>query len=756
MSDTTSIRARYSRTVYNAGPDGSEYCVINCITETTEGLPTEVISRNTRKGGKCEITITGYSLPEYDNVEVEYYGEWVSHKSYGPQFDARGGYSVIAPQNEYGMRIFLASGIIKGIGPKTASKIVDKFGAETFTVLSEEPERLLSIPRITKKKVALISASYRSVVHLSKLAAFLGSHNISVAITSAVYAKYEDSAIDVISSNPFALLNINGVGFTTADRMAKELGIMLNSHVRIIGCLKSIYQDATAKGNIYITRDIASVELYKRLNDGFNSEIVSREDISNAIDGAINDNEFVIRGGVRLFSASMDRCERNVAVKITQLLNSDKQESLSFQYINELENWQERNNNIVLSEKQREAIIGSLMSKISVITGGPGTGKTTILKAIMEIYQKLNKNKAVTLLAPTGRAARRMTESTEYPASTIHSALGLLSGDDLTQDNCGIILERGIIVVDEMSMVDIYVANALCNSIDVLYHQVVFIGDADQLPSVGPGNVLREIIRSSEVPVTTLDVIYRQSAKSTIISNAHKINTGDTNLEYDDTFQFISASDEEFAQKRIIDLYKVESAKHGVENVVILSPFRKRGNVCANMINREIQGVVNPQRVGDMSVTLSNYTVRQRDRVIQTRNTQVVSNGDIGIVKNIDTAIDGDGDKEPVITIEFENGVTVSYEKEEMKNVDLAYALSIHKSQGSQYDTVIIPLMTSHSIMLKRNLLYTAVTRAKKNVIIVGQKSAIRDCILTCDNDKRNTLLADRIHSYRNISRNKK
>jgi len=385
-----------------------------------------------------------------------------------------------------------------------------------------------------------------------------------------------------------------------------------------------------------------------------------------------------------------------------------------------------------------------LGNRCSIITGGPGVGKTATLRAILDIYRRLNPDHELLLAAPTGKASRRITEQTGLPAFTLHSAMGIVSEEDM-EEKSPEFLTADFVVVDEYSMVDMRMTYALFQRLKPGV-QILFVGDPDQLPSVGPGNVLRELLRSGVVPTAVLDTVFRQASNSRIYLNAHAVNNNDTHLIYGDDFALYEAKDGSTAAALVIKAYLSEVKRKGIEGVQILSPFRKRGAVGADQLNKEIRDLINPARKGVNELRHGARVFREGDRIIQTKNNNTVSNGDVGVIERIYQDEDG----ETLVDIRLFDGRAVTYTGDLMDDVDWSYCITIHKSQGSEVPTAIIPLLKEHYIMLRRNLLYTAISRAKEKVILIGQRQAVYMAIHRSDVDKRNTVFADRIVAYLN------
>lgn len=748
----SSIVANYIRRLNSSE---SYFCVCLCNTKKgEEGIPLEVKTKNTKKGS-IDFVAVGYALPTYTGIDIKFIGQWESSK-YGSQFKVSS-FEIITPETEEGIYSFLTCGRIKGIGPRNARAIIDRFGTESLKVLEDTPEKLLSIRGIGERKLQRIVKSYRASAHLNRIGTFLGQYGVGIEKAISVYEKLGPECVDLIKVNPFILMEVEGIGFLTADKIARSLKTMLTSSKRIDAALVYLFEQVKSEGNLYCEEELLKQRALKLLNEGLEEMKLSPELFDNIFSQLVLEGKFIKRLGRYVFSKETETVEKELSQAIHYHMSlKDISENLKDKYMKCFEKWvktQNESDGVVLSDAQKNAVRTALCNKLSIITGCPGTGKTMIVKTIIEIIQEVTPSRSITLLAPTGKAARRMAEVTKMPAYTIHKTLGIFQAKEEMLISAAL-PDEGIVIVDETSMVDIFVANSLFRALPYS-SQIVFVGDPDQLPSVGPGNVLREMIRSKEIPVAVLDKIYRQGPTSSIAENSARINSGNTVLKINESFRFYKTENEQDAQKQVIELYIEEVNRVGSENVVILSPTRRIGAVSVNELNKAIQEIANPQRYGELSVTIGAVSYRCRDRIIQLKNTEFISNGDVGVIRKINTITDEDGDQEIRFDIEFEGGYCIEYSKEDMKNVDLAYSLTIHKSQGTEFKSVICPILnTAPDVMLKRNLLYTAVSRAKEKCILVGDAPAIRKCILTNDVHKRKTFMADRIHAHRVKSRN--
>lgn len=704
-------------------------------------LPVSISSKKS-KGKPIYVTVVGFSLPQEEYFDVIYKGEWIENLKYGMQFKVKS-FQKCLPNTRKGIVKYLSSKTFRGIGKMTATLIVDQFGEETLNVIRDNPEKLLAIRGITKTKLKTIVSSYEQAESYNTLSVFLGMYGISPEKISIINKRWGSDAVKMIRSNPYIVCEIPGIGFQTAEVIARGIDdreILCSSERIKAAILYGLKQDTAVNGNVYSNAADLQRESLRLLNEDSKVQI-SVQSYNQAMTDLIKTRQTVIRSHTLVYSRQNDESEQKPAHKIIDLL-SRKIEIDSKSLDREL------TKNSTLSQKQKEAVRNSLMNRVSVITGGPGTGKTTILKCLIKIYEDIVK-KPVTLLAPTGRAARRMSDSSGLQASTIHSAIHLYA-DDLPF-GASVELDEGLIVVDEMSMVDQFLLDRMLRCVTSLNYQIVFVGDVDQLESVGAGSVLRELILSDTVPVTRLTEVFRQGEDSAIIvENANAINRGECLLKQSDRFTFSQVNNDEAALQTILDLYEKEVRVWGMDNVSILCPMRHRGLVCVDELNRKIQNLINPVKSGEPIYRLAGKEFRLRDRVIMTKNTEYASNGDIGVLNDIAFDKDEDGSTNTVFTISWDNGSEHSYEKEEMQDIDLAYAITIHKSQGSEYSSCIIPILSSQQFMLRRNLFYTAVTRCKERVnVVFDNRKAVQTAIIRNETGKRNTLFALRLKTYR-------
>ena len=684
-----------------------------------------------------QITVTLNGMAPLIGQLLEIEGEWVKHPKFGQQFKATT-YKTVAPTEISGIEKFLASGAINGIGPAMAKKIVAEFGEKTLEIIAKSPNELLKVPGIGKKTAEKISTSYLEQSELTEIMVWLENHGISNTYAGKIFAKYGSFAIDIMEKDIYRLFqDIEGIGFLTADKLAFNLGIQRDDKRRIISGIDYALMQLCNNGHCCIP-EMALVDKTAKILQVNNQIIftILKERIDN---GSLNTE--VVGGETLIYPPYLYYAEKKVATRLLQLQQAT--EPLSENNLSLFIKVWEKDNQIQLAQKQKEAIKACLHHGVLVLTGGPGTGKTTVIKGILSILKA--QGLKIRLAAPTGRAAKRLSETTGQKALTIHR---LLEANNLAQDDnlqLGFSkdiddqLDADVIILDEVSMVDIVLMHHFLNAVPDGC-RIILVGDTDQLPAVGPGSVLKDIIRSQKIPAIRLDEIFRQAQTSMIIQNAHIINAGrlpDLRKQYSD-FVFYELNDDTSITQKILDLCTKDLPHEGfdvLKDVQILSPMHRF--LCGvENLNLMLQEQLNPKKNQD-ELKYSSQTFRVGDKVMHIRNNyqKNVFNGDIGFIQDINNE---------KLTVDYFDHI-VTYEKNELNELTLAYASSVHKSQGSEYKVVIIPLSTSHYIMLQRNLLYTAITRAKQKVIIVGSKKALMTAIQSNRTQKRYTLLAERL-----------
>ena len=719
--------ALYEKTIYQNETNG--FCIYS-MTSEDEDIPEEA-RRGYCRDNKIHFSVTGYHLPAVHDVMLELVGKWEKSR-YGLQFHVES-YTEIIPRTHSGIIAYLSSGLIKGIGRSTAELIVSKFGIEALDIIENEPKRLLEVKRISEKKLEKIMDSYNSSKGLKDIMTFLGPFGVTANKAKKIQEHFGSSSIEVIQQSPFLLCEISGFGFKTVDEIARKVNFQPADPLRLEGGIIFVLEDAKDNGHLFLQQEELLTKALELLTERVPENAVNELMVRKVY------KEMCTYGKLHLeepfvYLPQFYHFEKQTANVVAKMLRKTVKALPNLEkYLQEAQ----KENEIMLSDRQMEAVRMCMQNQFSVITGGPGTGKTTVLKVILSVYRKLHKGREILLTAPTGRAARKMSESTGFPYScTLHSALGLTS-DDIHYDE-NMVLSADFVIVDETSMVDMQLAYYLFNSLGT-HTKLLFVGDVDQLPSVGAGNVLNELISSGIVPVTVLDMVFRQKDTSRIPLNAHSIKNGEAKLLYGDDFMFIPAETPEDAAKIIRDKYWEQVSLHGTEQVQVLSPFRVKSEAGASRLNVTLRELVNPCMDKRYELNLGSRTIRYKDKVMQTKNMDDVSNGDIGFVSNIDRE-----DEFPV-TVTFSDARIKQYSSDELGCIDLAYATTIHKSQGSEYECVILPMLSAFYVMLQRALIYTGITRAKKKVIIVGQKRALFTAIHRNDNIRRNTALADRI-----------
>lgn len=677
-----------------------------------------------------QVKAVGYCLPVADHLRYEMQGHWSRHQNHGLQFEVESYDEVLIPSKE-GIIAYLSSGKIKGIGPKVAERIYRAFGLRTLDVLDKEPERLLSIPGIGEDKLKKICDSYLENRGARDVVAFLAPHGITPNRAVKLYKEYGNQAMEIVKNHPYQLCEMTGIGFKTADKIAMNMGVNLLSTERVDEGLLFTLVDAESKGHLCMEKHPFIKACLKILN----TPQLTEEMAANRAARLVYSGQLVsYRGNV--YRAKNAYAETQLAEQLCQQMRTGKK-NICTNLDDELDE-EERLMGLKLAPEQRDAVKMALTQGLSVITGGPGTGKTLIQKAILDIYRRQYPRAAICCSAPTGRAARRMEQQAGCTASTVHKALGLVADEDGSYGEPEII-EADLILVDEVSMLDIYLAGFLFGAIEY-GKRIVLIGDADQLPSVGPGAVLSEIIASGRIPVVRLDKVFRQDSGSRIATNAKKIRHGDTSLEYGDDFQFIPSPNMQVSAEKIAELYLQETKKYGIDNVALLTPYRQKTETGANALNERLRELVNPGGLGKPEIIRGKRIFRCGDKVMQIKNKDDVNNGDIGYIRNIS----GSGE-DTTVQIDFGDGRMKEYEPAELDMLDFGYAFTVHKSQGSEYKSVIINLQCAHYNMLTRPLIYTAITRGKERVAIVGEKRALCIAIKKTDTEKRGTCLAQRL-----------
>lgn len=707
------------------------------------------------------ITVVGY-LPFIaigDCLKLQ--GKMVVHQDYGEQFKIDT-FEKLMPQNAAALEKYLASGTIKGIGPATARKIIDKFGEETLNVFKLEPLRLSEIKGISKDKAYEMGEEFNEKWEVWQIVSFLESFGIGANNSKRVYDALGVNAVEKIQENPYILVDIvYGINFNNIDKIAMQIGIPMDSDYRIRSGIKYALLVASYNGNTCARKDVL-VQYVQDILD------VPRENIE---DNLINLNvvsEIHIeekQDGEYVYLEPIYKAEKNIAERLIALRNAKNIKILK-NFDNEIKKHQEKLD-IELSEKQFEAVRQINENNVCIITGGPGTGKTTTIKCVIEIYK--SHGKKVVLCAPTGRAAKRMSETTGEEAKTIHRLLeiGKFDEDRLASVDTDVApVDGDVIVVDEMSMVDVFLMNYLVKAI-YLGTKIIFVGDPNQLPSVGPGSILKDLIDSGSFSTVHLDKIFRQAAKSKIIVNAHNVNNGksfigkkDYSEDSENDFFYINESNQDKMLYQVLSLSKERLKNYGdydfFTNIQVLTPTKK-GKLGTKELNKALQESLNPKTEGVLEKNYGEIVFREGDRVMQVKNNYDiywekgskndlrtydagtgVFNGEIGRISKIDNT-------ERQLEVDFDDGKVAWYAFSDLEQLEHAYSITIHKAQGSEFDVVILAIPQSSSMLLTRNLLYTGITRAKKLLIVIGNSKLIEFMINNTDTKKRNTGLREKL-----------
>lgn len=696
----------------------------------------------TIKSYNQDITVTGYLPSLQAGQEVKLNGIWGFHKKFGKQFQAKSCLTNL-PETISGLKKYLGSGLIKGIGKVYAENLVNKFGTDILKIIDQAPERLKEVDGIGQKRLDIITKAWQDQKEIANIMVFLQDKGISTNFASKIYKQYKNESIAVLTENPYRLAGeIWGIGFKSADEIAQKIGFPLNSPKRIQAGICFAITQATQNGHLYIELNELKEKTIELLNL---NNLINSQDIKLLLKKSLI--ELYDKNTIKLITykdthyitlAQYYFCENNVSNKIKNLLNYKS--LLNFDIDNIYNSFrQEQSGTINLNEDQQRGIITSLQSKITVITGGPGTGKTTLIKKLLSI---LDQHKvSYKLAAPTGRAAKRITEGTGKLAFTVHR---LLEFDPTTMafvHNERNALKLDFLIIDESSMIDIFLANSILKALPNYAH-ILFIGDIDQLPSVGAGNFLSNLIQSEKVPCVRLTQIFRQAQDSLIIVNAHKINKGEfpvSNLpETKKDFIFIKEEVAEKVPDILSNIFGTYLKKYNINisDAIVLTPMN-RGVVGTHSINHFMQEFLNPVDNYKEQINHAGTIYRVNDRVMQIKNNydKHVYNGDMGIIDFIDK-------EEKILRVNYQEKI-VEYDFDELFELVLSYAVSIHKSQGSEYNAVIIPIFMQHFMLLQRNLIYTGITRAKKLCIFIGQPKAVAIGIRNNQGKKRVTFLKE-------------
>ena len=718
----------------------NKFCIVVVKTADTS-IPEQARDKRRYKDHLIRFTAVGYEIPMTDAVELELEGEWVNGK-YGMQLQVEQ-WREIVPKTREGVLSYLGSGLIKGIGEKTAAEIVARFGTGTLDILENHPERLLEVRGITENRLEDIRTSFAESRMLRDIMTLLAPFKLTPKTALKIYQHFGPACLDLLKKSPFELCQIPGFGFRRVDAIVRKTDNRPRDPMRIRGALHCTLDEAKGKqGHLFLGREELCKTAFKLLNEKIPlPELrVKTEEVERELDAMILSGS-VVSMRDNIYHPAAFAQEDETASRIARLLAEERPPMKDISAVIEAVREEQ---GLRTSGKQESAVRTAFLYNLSVITGSPGTGKTTVLKIILETYRRLYPDRKIMLMAPTGRASRRMAESTGFEeACTLHSGLCLVSEEDEgSRDRKKDGLDADLVIVDEFSMVDMWLASKFFPALKK-GAKIVLVGDPDQLPSVGAGNVFKELIQCGLVPVTVLDEIFRQAKDSLIAHNARFIHDGNTKLYYGNDFQLLPCDSQEDAAAAIIERYCQEIEGNGIEHVQILSPFRTEGAASSDHLNAAIREIVNPFRSTEDEIRVGTKTFRVGDRIMQTRNTDKVSNGDLGFIRYIEDTPEGKR-----IGLDFGENRSLEYSMEDLVNLDLAYATTIHKAMGSEYDIVLMPILKAHYIMLYRNLLYTGITRAKKKVVLAGEKSVLFMAIHKNEISRRNTLLGERICLY--------
>lgn len=685
-------------------------------------------------------TVVGQFPPLYAGESIRVQGFWSLHPKHGNQFKAQH-LEKLMPATAVGLEKYLASGLIRGVGPVTAKRLIQAFGTEIITIIENEPDRLLEVALIGPRKRDLIVRSWNEHRKIQNVMIFLQEHGVSTTYAVKIYKKYGNEAIPIVQTNPYRLAEeIWGIGFKTADKLARELGHAADSPFRLRAGLLYALQRATEEGHLYLPRQ----ELYTRTAALLET---SPEPFPPILDELGQSDQVILEGSPEnpdIYLAALWYAEKGCADRLKTLLKT----SSPHPELQSLENWLAdfEAQQMQLAPEQQEAVRQAAQHKVFILTGGPGTGKTTVSTAILRWFESCGQS--LLLASPTGRAAKRLNEVTGHPAKTLHRLLEFDPARQAFKRNEHYPLEVQVLLLDEVSMIDLPLFYALLKALPSEAH-LILVGDSNQLPSVDPGAVLQHLLKAGTLPAVTLKKIFRQAQASLIVRNAHRVNQGlrpellppTGPHRHEDSF-FIACSSPAAILSTVLDLVgrRLPAAGYAPNEIQVLCPMN-RGLIGAQRLNQELQAILNPPSPEKGELIRGSHTLRQGDRVIQLRNNydREVFNGDMGEIVRLYP-------DDQILQVQFPEGA-VEYDFTDSDELALAYALSIHKSQGSEYPVVILPLSLQHYLMLQRNLLYTGMTRARKLLILVGEERAIFVATKNARQQIRYSHLAERLQT---------
>ncbi|GMU94271.1 MAG: ATP-dependent RecD-like DNA helicase [Candidatus Hydrogenedentota bacterium] len=715
----TTIRELINATLPEAAVEGTVERIVFESPDT--GF---VVARLQEQDKPHLTTFVGHALAISPGETVRLWGRWIDDKKFGRQLRVER-YQTIRPATTEAIERYLGSGLIEGIGPEFAKRLVKAFGADTLRVIEEEPEKLRRVEGIGAKRARQIRDAWESQRAIQSIMLFLQGHGIPAVQASRIYKQYGDGAVAIMREDPYRLAeDIVGIAFKSADAIAAQLGIAKDSQRRIAAGVLHVLRQAAQDGHAYLPENDLRARAAELLEVG--------EDAVPVVLPELEATKQIVRERDAAYLPWLYAAETGVDKTLKRLL-SVRAEQFPIQVENAIQ-WVEKQNRIQLSDEQRDAIRTAVNAKAMVITGGPGTGKTTLLNGLIAIFAK--KGMQILLAAPTGRAAKRMANATEREAKTIHRLLEWSPKVGGFTRHDGNPLSADLVVIDETSMVDIGLMHSLLRALPPQC-RLILVGDVDQLPSVGPGNVLMDIIAGGQVPVVRLKTVFRQAAESGIVRNAHRVNSGLLPDYNDRDFFFIERKEPQKALETVVELVASRMPSRfqldPLRDIQVLAPMH-RGDAGVARLNEALREALNPG-----AATVAHRPFGLKDKVMQTRNNYEldVYNGDVGIITNIDETA-----KEAVV--EFDDR-SVLYAFDQLDELTLAYASTVHKAQGSEYPAVVIPMLTQHYMMLQRNVLYTALTRASRLVVIVGDPKAVTLAVRNVRTVRRNTRLAERL-----------
>ena len=722
--------------------------VLERITYANEENGYTVARVDTGRGGDL-LTVVGSLLGAQPGESLRMEGRWGSHPQYGRQFTVEN-YTTVLPATVQGIRRYLGSGLIKGIGPRIAERIVDHFGIDTLDVIEKEPKRLIEVPGLGPKRTRLIGAAWEEQKAIKEVMVFLQGVGVSTSIAVRIYKKYGDASISVVRNQPYRLAaDVWGIGFLTADRIAQAVGIPHDSPERVKAGLQYALSQSADAGHCYLPEEQLIADAVKLLQVDTGLVIDCLAELAAEEEGVVREHVPGPEGDgtvTAVYLVPFHRAEISLAGQLLRLLRTEEDRLPAFRDVDwdAALTWLAGRTGADLAPEQREAVRLALSQKVAVLTGGPGCGKSFTVRSVVELARA--KKARVVLAAPTGRAAKRLSELTGADASTVHRLLELKPGGDAAYDRDRP-LDADLVVVDEASMLDLLLANKLVKAVPPGAH-LLLVGDVDQLPSVGAGEVLRDLLADgSPVPAVRLTRIFRQAQQSGVVTNAHRINSGVPPITQGlpDFFLFAEEDTEEAGRLTVDVAARRIPARFGLDprrDVQVLAPMH-RGPAGAGTLNGLLQQAVTPARPDLPERRFGGRVFRVGDKVTQIRNNYEkgangVFNGTVGVV----TALNNDEQRLTVLTDEDEE---VPYDFDELDELAHAYAVTIHRSQGSEYPAVVIPVTTGAWMMLQRNLLYTAVTRAKRLVVLVGSRRALGQAVRTVSAGRRCTALDHRL-----------